>query len=100
MQFLKTLAYIICYMIYPFSFLVPRSKRRLAFGSYRGGFGDNSKYLFIYAAEHCVDLDICWLSVNRQTIKHVRSLGLPAYWVLSPVGAWKALRAKYWFINS
>ena len=100
MQFLKTLAYIICYMIYPFSFLVPRSKRRLAFGSYRGGFGDNSKYLFIYTADHCVDLDICWLSVNRQTIKHVRSLGLPAYWVLSPVGAWKALRAKYWFINS
>ena len=100
MQLLKTLAYIICYMIYPFSFLVPRSKKRLAFGSYRGGFGDNSKYLFIYAAEHCKDLEVCWLSVNRQTVKHVRSLGLPAYWVLSPIGAWKALRAKYWFINS
>ena len=100
MQILKTLAYIICYMIYPFSFLVPRSKSRLAFGSYRGGFGDNSKYLFIYAAEHCKGLDICWLSVNRQTVKHVRSLGLPAYWVLSPIGAWKALRAQYWFINS
>ena len=97
---MKALAYIICYLFYPFSFLVPRSKRRLAFGSYRGGFGDNSKYLFIYAAEHCKDLDVCWLSVDRQTVKHVRSLGLPAYWVLSPVGAWKALRAKYWFINS
>ena len=100
MQLLKTLAYIICYLIYPFSFLIPRSKKRLAFGSYRGSFSDNSKYLFIYAAEHCKDLDVCWLSVNRQTVKHVRSLGLPAYWVLSPIGAWKALRAKYWFINS
>ena len=97
---MKTLAYIVCYLLYPFSFLIPRSKKRLAFGCYRGGFSDNSKYLFIYAAEHCKDLDVCWLSVNRQTVKHVRSLGLPAYWVLSPIGAWKALRAKYWFINS
>ena len=97
---MKTLAYIVCYLLYPFSFLIPRSKKRLAFGCYRGGFSDNSKYLFIYAAAHCKDLDVCWLSVNRQTVKHVRSLGLPAYWVLSPIGAWKALRAKYWFINS
>ena len=97
---MKTLAYIICYLIYPFSFLVPRSKRRLAFGSYRGGFGDNSKYLFLYAVEHCPELDVCWLSTNLQTVKQVRSLGLPVYWVLSPIGAWKALRAKYWFINS
>lgn len=97
---MKTLAYIICYLIYPFSFLFPRSARRLVFGSYRGGFSDNSKYLFIYAVEHCHDLDCCWLSVNRKTVQYVRSLGLPAYWVLSPIGAWKALRAKYWFVNS
>lgn len=97
---MKTLAYIICYLIYPFSFLIPRNKRCLAFGSYRGSFSDNSKYLFIYAAEHCRDLDICWLSVNRQTVKLLRSLGLPAYWVLSPIGTWKALRAKYWFVSA
>lgn len=97
---MKTLAYIICYLIYPFSFLVPRSKNQLAFGSYRGGFADNSKYLFIYAVEHFPELQVCWLSVKRQTVKRVRSLGLPAYWVLSPVGIWKALRAKYWFVNS
>lgn len=97
---MKTLAYIICYLIYPFSFLIPRSKKRLAFGSYRGSFSDNSKYLFIYAAEHCKAVEVCWLSVNRQTVKHIRSLGLPAYWVLSPIGAWKALRSKYWFVNS
>lgn len=97
---MKTLAYIICYLIYPFSFLFPRSSRRLAFGSYRGGFSDNSKYLFIYAVEHCPDLDCCWLSINRKTVQHARSLGLPAFWVLSPRGAWKALRARYWFINS
>ena len=97
---MKTLAYIICYLLYPFSFLWKRSVKRWAFGSYRGGFSDNSKYLFIYAVEHYPDIQVCWLSLNRQTVQRVRALGLPAYWVLSPIGAWKALRAKYWFVNS
>ena len=34
---MKTLAYIICYLIYPFSFLFPRSSRRLVFGNYTRG---------------------------------------------------------------
>ncbi len=97
---MKTLVYIICYLIYPFSFLVPRSKKQLAFGSYRGSFSDNSKYLFIYLVEHHPELQLCWLSMNRQTVQKVRTLGLPAYWVLSPIGVWRALRAKYWFVNS
>lgn len=97
---MKTLAYIICYLIYPFSFLLPRSSRRMVFGSYHGSFSDNSKYLFIYALEHCPDKDICWLSINRATVRRVKQLGLPAYWVFTPIGIWKALRAKYWFVNS
>ena len=44
---MKLLAYIICYIIYPFSFLFPRSRRKYAFGSYRGTFADNAKYLFL-----------------------------------------------------
>lgn len=79
---------------------MPRSKNQLAFGSYRGGFSDNSKYLFIYAVQHLKDKQVYWLSINRKTVVQVRSLGLPAYWVLSPLGAWKALRAQYWFVNS
>ena len=97
---MKTLAYIICYLIYPFSFLVPRSKKQLAFGSYRGSFSDNSKYLYLYALTHLTDKKVSWLSVNRQTVHRLRTLGLPAYWVLSPIGAWKALRAKYWFVSA
>lgn len=97
---MKWFAYIICYLIYPFSFLVVRDKNRIAFGSFRGAFNDNSKYLFIYLAELHTHKKICWLSINRQTVKLVRSLGLPAEWVLSPKGAWLALRSKTWFVNS
>lgn len=97
---MKTLAYIICYLIYPFSFLVPRSKKQLAFGSYRGSFSDNSKYLYLYALTHLKDKKVSWLSVNRKTVQRLRALGLPTYWVLSPIGAWKAMRAKYWFVSA
>ena len=97
---MKTLAYIICYLIYPFSVLVPRSKKQLVFGSYRGSFTDNSKYLYLYALTHLTDKKVSWLSVNRQTVQRLRSLGLPAYWVLSPIGVWNALRAKYWFVSA
>lgn len=97
---MKWVAYLICYLIYPFSFLVPRSERRMAFGSFRGAFNDNSKYLLINTVERQKDKKVAWLSVNRKTVALVRSLGLPAYWVLSPKGAWFALRARYWFVNS
>ncbi|MBR5159367.1 MAG: CDP-glycerol glycerophosphotransferase family protein [Bacteroidaceae bacterium] len=98
---MKLLAYIICYIIYPFSFLFPRSKRKYAFGSYRGTFADNAKYLFLYAVEHGdPDYKYIWLSTNRTTIKKVRSYGLRAYWVLEPRGVWHALTSKYWIFNS
>ena len=98
---MKFLAYLICYLIYPFSFLFPRSRRKYAFGSYRGSFADNAKYLFIYATEKGdKDIRYIWLSTSRATVRKVRSLGLPAYWVLGPRGIWHALTSKYWFFNS
>lgn len=96
---MKYLAYFICYLIYPFSFLVPRDKNKIAFGSYRGAFNDNSKYLFLDAINRLPHKQIYWLSISRATVNRVRSLGLPAYWTLSPRGAWLAMRAKYWFVN-
>lgn len=97
---LKTLAYIVCYLIYPFSFLFPRKKKRWAFGSFRGAFNDNAKYLFIYANEHCPDRETAWVSANRDTVAQVRSLGYKAYRSTSLKGALYALTSKYWFYNS
>lgn len=94
----KFLAYLICYLIHPFSYLVPRSKKKIAFGSYRGSFDGNAKYLFIEMSgkgENAV-----WVSGSRATVRFVRSLGLRAEWVFSPRGAWRALRSRTWFVNS
>ena len=97
---MKFFAYLICYCIYPFSFLVPRSKKKWAFGSFRGAFNDNAKYLFIHVTEQMPDIDCAWLSVNRTTVRTIKEKGLKAYHVLSPAGIWFALRAKCWFFNA
>lgn len=100
MKLAKFLAYCVNYILYLFSFLIPRTTKKWAFGSYRGAFNDNSKYLFIYACEHRADVQVCWLSINRDTVQQIRQLGLPAKWVFSISGMWFALRAKYWFFNA
>lgn len=97
-QILKFFGYLLCYIAYPFSFLIPRNGKKIAFGCYRGAFCDNSKYLFIELAEK--GHDVVWLSTKRSTIRQVRALELPAEWVFSPRGAWRALRSKYWVVSS
>ena len=97
---MKFLAYLISYICYPFSFLFIRRKKRVSFGSYRNTFADNAKYLFIYCQKQRKDIDSAWLSLSIGTVKTVRSLGLTAYFTLSPKGLWHALTSKYWFYNS
>jgi len=97
---MKTLAYLICYLIYPFSFLFLRRKKKWAFGSFRGAFNDNAKYLFIHVSEHQSEINCAWLSINRTTVREVKKKGLKAYHILSPMGMWHALTSKYWFFNA
>ena len=71
-----------------------------AFGSFRGAFYDNAKYLFIYATQHYPNIEMAWLSENSNTVALIRSLGLKAYKVTSLKGVWYALTSKYWFFNA
>ena len=97
---MKFLAYLICYCLYPFSFLFPRGKKKWAFGSFRGAFNDNAKYLFIHVSEQMPDINCAWLSVNRNTVRIIKEKGLKAYYVLSPAGIWFALTSRFWFYNA
>lgn len=97
---IKFIGYLVCYCIYPFSFLFPRSKKKWAFGSFRGAFNDNAKYMFIHASNQCPDKKCAWLSIKRATVRLVRSKGMKAYHILSPRGIWFALTSKYWIYNA
>ena len=95
----KFFVYIVCYIVYPFSFLFIRTKKYLVFGCFHGAFTDNPKYLYLYTRAHLHQYRSIWLSTKRSTVLHVRQLGGEAYWVYSPKGFFYALHAKYWFIN-
>lgn len=99
-QIAKFIAYLLCYAFYPISYLFPRTDKILVFGSYRGAFNDNSKYLFIYANEHILNKKIIWISTKQSTVTHIRNLGYRAYHITSAKGIYFALRSKYWFVNS
>lgn len=101
MQALKFFAYCFCYLLYPLSFLMPRTKKVLVFGSFHGAFNDNSKYLFLYANRHLrPQYRPVWISTKRETVANVRRLGGEAYWVASAKGIWLALRGRWWFVNA
>lgn len=100
MKLIKIIAYIFCYLFYPISFLVPRSKDIWIYGSYHGSFNDNSKHFFLYTNQNLSTKRHIWISTKRKTISHIQKLGYEAYWVVSPKGLWYALRGKYWFFNA
>ena len=97
---MKFLVYLICYLVYPFSFLFVRNKKKAAFGSFKNAFNDNAKYLFIHFQRRMPEVDTAWLSMSKETVHEIKAMGLKAYYTLSLKGIWHALTSKYWFFNS
>ena len=92
--------YLFWHFVHLCSFLIPRSKKKYAFGGPHGSFKDNAKYLFIYAIEHCKDIDVAWITSYHSTVNYLTALGLKVYHCRSAKGMWHALTSRYWFYNS
>lgn len=97
---MKAVAFLIGYLLYPLSFLFPRSSRIWAFGSFRGAFNDNAKYLFIEAQTMYPLVRKVWISKSKETVRSIRAKGMEAYYSGSLKGLFWAMRAKYWFVNA
>ena len=97
---MKLVAYLIGYLLRAFSFCVPRSKKIWAFGSFRGAFTDNAKYLFIYVSRACPEVFPVWISYKAATVRAVRAAGLRACSLFSLPGLYYALRAGTYFFNA
>ncbi len=94
----KFLKYLLCYLVYPFSFLSIRKEGRIAFGCPKNRFEGNPKYLFIDYSQ--CGYDVCWISADRDIVKSIRSKGLKAYYLLSPGGLHYALTSKWWMVGA
>ena len=95
------------WVLFLFSHLVPRSKKRWIFlGWHRLGnqefFADNTKYLFLYASEKAQEFCIepVWLSPDDALVAELRKRGYRAHNQSSLIGIYHALRAGYTIIDS
>lgn len=85
-------------MVTPF-FLV--DKNIWIFGSKNGeGFGDNSKYLYLYVLKHRRDVVPIWISRRMNVINKVLSLGGKAYLNYSFKGLYYCMVARYYFFST
>jgi CDP-glycerol glycerophosphotransferase (TagB/SpsB family) len=81
--------------------VIPRSPYRWVFGSWHGSrFADNPKYFFLHChSRQDSRVQAVWLSKNRDVVRSVRALGLPAFHRSSPRGIWHALRAGVFLLD-
>lgn len=81
------------YCIEPVVRIVPRNKKKWAFGATMC-FKDNPKYLFYWTVEQHKDIRAIWIAKNHEDVKFLRSQGYEAYYELSFKGLYHALTAK------
>ncbi len=94
----KFIKYLLCYPLYPLSFLFIRRRGRIAFGCPRNRFEGNPKYLFIEYSRK--GYDVCWISADRTVVEEIRSKGLKACRLFSVKGLHRALTSSWWIIGA
>lgn len=98
---LQVISNIFWYILYLISFIIPRKKDIWVFGSWKGKrFSENSKYLFLYVANHKSDIKPVWISKDKNIINELRANNYCAYHAYELKGIYYNLRAKYIFSDS
>lgn len=63
---------------------LPRDRKLWVFCSWMGQrYSDNSRLLFEYVSQHCLEIRAVWLSKNKDVVAQIREKGLRAYPVYS-----------------
>jgi len=85
-------------VIEPLVRLIPRNKRKWAFGAMLS-FRDNPKYLFYWTNEKHPEIRSICISHNKQDVDLLRSQGFEAYYKWSLKGIYHALTAKVYICD-
>lgn len=88
------------YLLYPFSFLTPRNKKKWLIGN-KTGYCDNSKYLFLSLHEHSNDgIRTIWISRNKVDKQYLKALGFEVFMKWSLKGLYHELTAGAYLFSS
>lgn len=98
-KIVKGIILLISYPIYPISFLFPKNKKKWLFGSF-GKFNDNSRYLFEHCIENEKNINVYWVSKNKNEYNYVRELKLPTIYKYSLSGLFHLLTSKVYIYSS
>ncbi|HET7325011.1 MAG TPA: CDP-glycerol glycerophosphotransferase family protein [Halococcus sp.] len=97
---LTGIQYLLGCVLFVVSLVWPREDTLWVFGAQRGeGFGDNSKYLFLYTVAERPHIRAVWLSRNQQVIEELQARGYEAYHADSARGILTNLRAGVAFVS-
>jgi len=93
------------WIIYPLSFLTPRSDKIWIFIGCRQNkerelFSDNSKYMFLYASTNIPEIKAIWIGRDRKITSIINKLGHRAFYIYSIPGIYYSLRAGYTFVDA
>lgn len=88
------------YLIYFLSGFVKRDKNTWIFGTYNAGFGDNSKYLYLYLEKNHPEIKIIWITRKKANLNFLKSKGINAFYKKSIKGIFSILRASIIFSNT
>lgn len=88
------------YLIYFLSGFVKRDKNTWIFGTYNAGFGDNSKYLYLYLEKNYPEIKIIWITRKKANLNFLKSKGINAFYKKSIKGIFSILRASIIFSNT
>ena len=97
---IRKMKYYPLYFIRFLSGFSKRNKNVWAFGTYNSGFGDNTKYLYLYLEKNFPELEIVWISRKKNNLKFLKSKGINAYFKRSLKGVLAILKAQYIFSNT
>lgn len=97
----KILKILIGFPVYYLSKIFPKKKKLSIIGSSLGRhFADNSKYYYLYYySQNRSDLNLVWISKNRDVVKDIKSKGLPAEFLYSLKGIYTTLRASKAYLS-
>lgn len=91
---------LIGYIIYQFSCLVPRNKKKWLLGDIMG-FSGNTKYWLPQLLEQNreYNYELLWITHNKKLLANIRATGINAYYWLHPMAIWHCLTAGVYIVT-